>query len=149
MEGEDEDDDGKGDGSDDDGEAVVVEAQTLSQVLDAARLGAQTIDLLKVDVEGDELKVLQGLTADRWPSVRQVVAEVHNVDDRLEHVCTLLHGRGFRVTVEAQRGGTVRGYRMVVPESLSLFYVYAVRPTEAVRSSARLNKGVSLNICEE
>lgn len=30
------------------------------------------VDLLKVDVEGDELAILQGISADDWPKIRQV-----------------------------------------------------------------------------
>lgn len=35
-------------------------------------LGIAAVDLLKVDVEGDELAVLQGISADDWPKIRQV-----------------------------------------------------------------------------
>jgi hypothetical protein len=57
----------------------------------------------------------------------QVVAEVHDIQGRLESTCSLLRRHGFRVTSELQRGGIVHGYRMVVPEALQLWYVYAVR----------------------
>ena len=36
----------------------------------------QQIDLLKVDVEGAELDVLQGIGASQWAAIKQVVAEV-------------------------------------------------------------------------
>lgn len=114
-----------------DGHPIAVEARTLSQVLDAASLSsalsASTIALLKIDVEGDEEQVLHGLSASRWRTVQQVVIEVHDVDGRLERVCTLLRRHGFRVEATQQRSSTVRGYLMIVPATLKLWYVFAVR----------------------
>lgn len=34
------------------------------------------IDLLKLDIEGDELSALLGVREDHWPLIRQVVVEV-------------------------------------------------------------------------
>jgi FkbM family methyltransferase len=114
-----------------DGHPIAVEARTLSQVLDAASLSsalsASTIALLKIDVEGDEEQVLHGLSASRWRTVQQVVIEVHDVDGRLERVCTLLRRHGFRVEATQQRSSTVRGYLMIVPATLKLWYVFGVR----------------------
>lgn len=42
----------------------------LSLALD--QLEIASVDLLKVDVEGDELAVLQGISSDDWPKIRQV-----------------------------------------------------------------------------
>ena len=47
--------------------------------------------------------------------------------DRDPNQVALLRRHGFRVTCAAQLGGTVRGYEMVVPATLRLFHVYAVR----------------------
>ncbi|KAG2502137.1 hypothetical protein HYH03_000625 [Edaphochlamys debaryana] len=47
----------------------------------AAELGLQRIDLLKVDAERAEMEVLSGLSAADWALVRQVVLEVHDLDD--------------------------------------------------------------------
>ena len=109
-----------------DGHPIAVEARTLSQVLDAARLSsalsASTIALLKIDVEGDEEQVL--------------VIEVHDVDGRLERVCTLLRSHGFRVEATQQRSSTVRGYLIVVPATLKLWYVFAVRVRRSPRRVA-------------
>lgn len=40
------------------------------------QLGIDAVDLLKVDVEGDELAVLQGVSADDWRKIRQVRQKV-------------------------------------------------------------------------
>ena len=68
-----------------------------------------------------------------------MAVEVCDEDGRLRSVCNLLREHGFRVTVERQRSGTVDGYRMVIPLTLRLFYVYAVR----ARSSPRLRQDAS------
>lgn len=67
--------------------------QTLSQVVRDHGVG--TIDLLKIDAERAELEILRGIEPPDWPLIRQVVVEVHDVDDRVSHVRTMLSERGF------------------------------------------------------
>jgi hypothetical protein len=50
----------------------------LQQLLQEAVPDGSRIDLLKVDVEGEELAVLQGLDTAGWQRVQQVVVEVHD-----------------------------------------------------------------------
>lgn len=73
---------------------------TVSDVI--TQHGRRRIDLLKVDVEGSELDVLMGVRPEHWPLIRQVVAEVHDVDDarggRVAAVQRLLQAHGFSVT---------------------------------------------------
>mmetsp|Transcript_9755 Transcript_9755/g.22536 ORF Transcript_9755/g.22536 Transcript_9755/m.22536 type:complete len:313 (-) Transcript_9755:264-1202(-) len=88
--------------------------------------GVRRVDLLKIDVEGDELAVLHGLGA-HLKMVQQVVVEVHDIYGRLRSVLCLLRRHGFRAMARAQRGGVVCGYETVVPASLRLWYVYASR----------------------
>ena len=108
----------------------------LSSLVTFSALSASTIALLKIDVEGDEEQVLHGLSASRWRTVQQVVIEVHDVDGRLERVCTLLRSHGFRVEATQQRSSTVRGYLIVVPATLKLWYVFAVRVRRSPRRVA-------------
>ena len=105
---------------------TVVPATTVSHLL--ASWGLCAVDLLKIDVEGDELSVLRGIASSDWPRIRQVTCEVHDVHGRLARVLGLLRRHGMRATCELQRGGEVDGYVMVVPASLRLYYVYACRP---------------------
>jgi FkbM family methyltransferase len=56
------------------------------------------IDLLKIDVEGAELDVLQGIKESHWPIIKQVVLEVHDVKGRLGKIEALLADKGFSVT---------------------------------------------------
>ncbi len=70
---------------------------TISEVI--AEQAIQTIDLLKVDVEKMEQKVLDGIEASDWPKIRQVVIEVHDSDNRAAAVRDLLEQQGFRVVM--------------------------------------------------
>lgn len=60
-----------------------------------AQDSVESIGLLKVDVEGAELKVLQGLSDEHWPHVRQVVLEGHDEGGRANEIHALLERVGF------------------------------------------------------
>jgi FkbM family methyltransferase len=57
------------------------------------------IDLVKIDVEGAELEVLQGIDDHDWPRIDAVVVEVHDVGGRLSMIERLLLRYGFSCTV--------------------------------------------------
>lgn len=65
-----EDRESPGKGGRDRGESFVCSVVPLSLALDQLRLN--TVDLIKVDVEGDELAVLRGIDNYDWPNIRQV-----------------------------------------------------------------------------
>lgn len=56
------------------GVRTACEVRTLSHVLREERL--ERVDLLKVDVEGAELDVLDGIEPEHWPMVRQLAVEI-------------------------------------------------------------------------
>ncbi|MEU0992270.1 amino acid adenylation domain-containing protein, partial [Streptomyces sp. NPDC005953] len=95
---------------------VDVELRTLSQMI--RENGISTIDLLKIDAEKSELDVLLGIEPEHWPLVRQIVAEVHDIEDRLNTVVKLLHDQGFHTTVENSDELARTG----------MYSLYAVRP---------------------
>ena len=77
------------------------------------------VDLLKVDVEGEEYEVLRGIDAGDWPRIRQIVAEVHDKKGRLQQVTRLLEDKGFTVGFEK---------RQQLPSTfVDIYHVYAVR----------------------
>ncbi len=80
------------------GETVRCRVRTLSEVI--VERGIERVDLLKVDVEKAELDVLEGIATEDWPRIAQVVAEVHDLDGRVERIRELLEGHGFTVTVD-------------------------------------------------
>ena len=65
----------------------------------------EQIDLLKIDCEGAEWLVLQGIDQEDWPKIRQVVVEVHDWDKRLDKIEQLLREQGFQhITREVEAG---------------------------------------------
>ncbi len=82
-----------------------------------ASTGLDVVDLLKVDVEGAELDVLEGISPDDWPKFRQMTIEVHDTGGRLAALVELLKEHGFVVDFEQQ--DTLRG--------TNLYQLFAVR----------------------
>ena len=74
--------------------------QRLSDVMRAQ--GIEAIDLLKIDVEGGEWDVLMGIDDGDWPRIRQMAIEVHDADDRVSRMATLLRDKGFDVRVDRE-----------------------------------------------
>ncbi len=75
-------------------EIQTAQVRTISSMIE--KEGVSTIDLLKIDVEGDELAVLKGISEDHFRLVRQVVAEVHS-ESLLKETQSLLGKMGFTV----------------------------------------------------
>ncbi len=81
---------------------IDVPRMRLGDYLAAQEIGE--VDLLKVDVEGHELQVLQGLAPSDWSGIRQVVLEGHG---NTEPVTRMLRNNGFTtITVAPHRGLT-------------------------------------------
>lgn len=98
-------------------EPVSAEVDTLDNVV--ARYGIGTIDLLKIDTEGHERAVLDGIGPALWPRIRQLLVEVHRGPEELRMIRAELEGLGYRSVVEdhpmAQGGAPV-------------FHIHAHRP---------------------
>jgi FkbM family methyltransferase len=61
----------------------------------AASENLTRIDLLKLDVEGSEVKVLAGIEPMTWRGIRQVVVESDGADETTRSLVSLLEARGF------------------------------------------------------
>jgi amino acid adenylation domain-containing protein/FkbM family methyltransferase len=81
------------------GAEIVRPVRCFSSVI--AEHGIDRIDLLKIDVEGDELDVIRGLSAENWRIIEQIVLESHR-EDHLEEIVHLLQRQGLNVEVEAE-----------------------------------------------
>ena len=82
---------------------VTCELRALSSVIDEYELSV--INLLKNDCEGAELDVLLGLKDAHWPKIEKVIAEVHDIDGRLDKIIALLKTHGItEITVEKEAG---------------------------------------------
>lgn len=118
---------------DDDSQDVIVyecQIRSLESVLNENKtlLGDSYIDLMKVDVEGDELEVLKGIGS-WWPVILQLVVEVYDVHGRLDEIIHLLKSNGFTdINVDLQCTEVSEdGYIRFTPSELKLYYVYARR----------------------
>jgi 31-O-methyltransferase len=99
---------------------------TVSAAMRDSRI--EVVDLLKIDVEGAEWEVLQGVEDTDWPRLRQLVIEVHNIDGRVERVRNLLESHGFVVASEQDDWELLR--------LMDVHMVYARRVSSAASSSA-------------
>ncbi len=97
-------------------EQVRGELRTLSSVID--ELDIKSIDLLKIDVEGEEHEVLKGIEEKDWGKIKQIVVEVHDREGRLEQIQKLLKTHGFDMTVEKNN---------LLPSTVNNCNLYAVR----------------------
>ncbi|MBE9106436.1 FkbM family methyltransferase [Nostoc cf. edaphicum LEGE 07299] len=83
-------------------EQVTCQLRTLSEVIHEYKV--QQIDLLKIDVEKSELDVLLGIEEQDWSKIKQIVLEVHDLENRVEKISTLLTDKGFnKVIVEQEK----------------------------------------------
>ncbi|MFI1360478.1 FkbM family methyltransferase [Streptomyces sp. NPDC020898] len=76
----------------------------------AAELGIDRIDFLKIDVEGFEVKVLQGIGEALWPRIAQAAVEVEDDNGELAEVTKLFAEHGMNTVVdqpEEYRGTSV------------------------------------------
>jgi hypothetical protein len=61
----------------------------------------RTFDLLKVDAEGCEGDILDGVGEGDWSRIRQIIVEVHQQSGEvLDHVLSLIDRHGYRYKVE-------------------------------------------------
>jgi len=62
----------------------------------------QQIDILKIDVEKSELDVLLGVDEQDWSKIKQVLVEVHDLDNRVEKITDLLKTYGLQEIIVEQ-----------------------------------------------
>lgn len=75
--------------------------RSISSVIDEH--GIERIDLLKIDAEKAELDILNGISDEHWPLIRQLVVEVHEQEHpTLPKVLQILEKKGFECVVEEE-----------------------------------------------
>jgi FkbM family methyltransferase len=97
--------------------------KTLSDVIREQHV--ERIDLLKVDVEKSELDVLEGIEADDWKKIKQIVLEAHDLDGQLNKIIALLKEHGFDSTYEQDASQQHTG----------LYNIYAIHPSRAAKTN--------------
>jgi 31-O-methyltransferase len=95
---------------------VPCRVETLTTIVE--RLRTERIDLLKIDVEGHELAVLQGMDRDIWARVAHAVVEVSDTQGELDRARRLFEEHGMRA-----ESSQVLGYR-----GTNLYMLYGWRP---------------------
>jgi FkbM family methyltransferase len=75
---------------------VTCQVRKISDVIDEHQL--ESIDLLKIDVEGAEEAVLGGIREEHWPKIRQLVIETHYGLEQTARVARNLETRGFQAS---------------------------------------------------
>ena len=78
-------------------ENIVCELKTLSYIIEKNSL--KEINLLKIDCEGNELKVLEGVGNKHWKLIKQIIIEVHDIDDRYKKISSILTKEGFKLKI--------------------------------------------------
>lgn len=81
-------------------EQIPCQVQTVSQLI--REEGIEQVDLLKVDVEGAELEVLEGIDAADWARIRSAVIEIQDIEQRRESIEALLRSHGLTNLVAEQ-----------------------------------------------
>ena len=79
---------------------IECEVKTLSYIIESQKL--QRIDLLKIDCEGNELKVLEGINDSHWKVIKQLIIEVHDIDNRLNTIIKILKNQNYDVEIEKE-----------------------------------------------
>jgi FkbH-like protein/FkbM family methyltransferase len=80
-------------------ETTVCQLKTLSAIIKEHNI--DRIDLLKIDAEKSELNVLQGIEAEDWRKVRQIVVEAHDKHgETINEILSLLKEKGFEIAVD-------------------------------------------------
>jgi FkbM family methyltransferase len=97
-------------------ETVTATVDTLAR--QAESLGIDRIELLKIDTEGNERAVMDGI-GPLWPRIRQLIVEVHGGAGERDAFAAELKERGYRVTGDDHP---------MAEGAAPVFYLYAHRP---------------------
>jgi FkbM family methyltransferase len=80
----------------------ICQLRTISNVIDEKRI--KKISLLKIDAEGSELNILDGIRTEHWNQIRQIVMEIHDAKDTAcQQVKSLLEARGYACIFEQEK----------------------------------------------
>ncbi|HYF03151.1 MAG TPA: FkbM family methyltransferase [Patescibacteria group bacterium] len=97
---------------------VECELQPVSNIIKNENISR--IDLMKIDVEGAEFDVLQGIADGDWPKIRQFVIEVHDIDNRVKAMTEFLQSRNYTVVVDQED--------WELHKLMNIYTMYAHRP---------------------
>jgi FkbM family methyltransferase len=93
------------------GELIAHKVRSTTISHEIAKHGLAVVDLLKIDVEGHFVEVLEGIAQADLPKVRNIVLEAEYADalgQSRESLCALLHSKGY--SVEAKDAAQIMIY---------------------------------------
>lgn len=79
-----------------------------------------TIDLLKVDVNGSEVDIFNGISGKNWDKVRQIVFETPRNEDEIQDITKIFHDAGFLNVV-------INRQKPILNKGMNYTLVYALR----------------------
>ena len=97
-------------------ESITATVDTLARQAESQRI--DRIELLKIDTEGGERAVLDGV-GPLWPRIRQLMIEVHGGADERDAIAAELRTRGYRVAADDHP---------MAEGAAPVFHLYAHRP---------------------
>ena len=74
---------------------IVCDLKTISTIIQDSKI--KSVDLIKIDCEGNELKALNGIDDEEWTIISQIIIEVHDIDNALNMAKEILKSKGFKL----------------------------------------------------
>jgi len=96
---------------------IECELKTISEVIRESHIA--TIALMKIDVEGSELDIIEGIAEEDWPRIKQFVVEAHDFDGRVEKMKSIFESRGYQTVVSQEE--------WELHKLINAYTIYAVR----------------------
>ena len=62
-------------------------------------MSIKKIDLLKIDCEGNEQKVIDGIEENNWDIIKQLIIEINDIDGRLDYIKNKLIDLGYTTKI--------------------------------------------------
>jgi hypothetical protein len=62
-------------------------------------LSIKKLDLLKIDCEGNEQKVIDGIEENNWNIIKQLIIEINDIDGRLNYINNKLIELGYTTRI--------------------------------------------------
>tara|TARA_Y100001970_G_scaffold23435_1_gene27550 strand:+ start:30386 stop:31177 length:792 start_codon:yes stop_codon:yes gene_type:complete len=76
---------------------VSCKLKPLSKVIDSLLI--KKINLLKIDCEGNEHKVIEGINEKNWKIIEQLIIEINDIDGRLNYIKNKLEKLGYKIKI--------------------------------------------------
>lgn len=130
---------------------ISAEFSTLSNTINLHHI--EHINLLKIDVERHELEVLKGINDEHWGLIDQVIIEVHDFDNRLDIISSLLASNGFIVNIERpsliENDSIVvlyarKAHQITQPSNMDLRYRYKWQSKQRLENDVKAFTGTKL-----